>query len=227
MKEALFIIPARGGSKRLPGKNTKLFFGKPLIIYSLEYARQFVGDNQICISTDSEEIINCVKKFGYNCRFVRPAELSSDTAKTDEVLRHAYNYYSNSFDINKIVLLQPTTPFRLKNSLDEAFVIFSKSDCDMVLSCKKIKGSPYTHLFEKNEEDYLVKSKTASGAIPDVFEVNGSIYLIDAKKLMQMDLYQFNKIKMIEMSDYYSIDIDTIDDWDYAEYLVNSKKVKI
>lgn len=98
----------------------------------------------------------------------------------------------------------------------------------MVISCKKIKNSPYTHLFERTVDDYLVKSKIASdNKIPDVYEVNGSLYIIDAKKIKEMDLYQFNKIRMIEMNNYYSTDIDTQDDWDYAEYLVNSKKIQL
>ena len=228
MKNTLFIIPARGGSKRLPGKNIKLFFNKPLIIYSLEFARKFVNDNQICITTDCEEVINCVKNFGYECQFVRPAELSNDTAKTDDVLRHALDYYSKEFDINNLVLLQPTTPFREKQSLINAFNVFYEKECDVVISCKKIKNSPYTHLFEKSVDDYLLKSKIASdNKIPDVYEVNGSLYIIDAKRIKEMDLYKFSKIRMIEMNNYYSTDIDIQDDWDYAEYLVNSKKIQL
>lgn len=228
MNSTLFIIPARGGSKRLPGKNIKPFFGKPLIIYSLEFARKFVNDDQICITTDCEDIIHCVAKFGYKCQFIRPKELSNDTAKTDDVLRHAMNYYSNSFNISRLVLLQPTTPFREMQSLAKAINLFSEKKCDLIISCKKTKSSPYTHLFEKTVDDYLLKSKVApSNQIPDVFEVNGSLYIIDANRLKEADLYQFDKIRMVEMSHYYSTDIDTQEDWDYAEFLVNSKKIHL
>lgn len=225
MKNTLFIIPARGGSKRLPKKNIKSFFGLPLIAYSLNFARQFVNDDQICVSTDDEDIINILKEQNYTCQFQRPSELSSDSAKSDDVIRHAINFYATKFNVETVILLQPTTPFRKESDLKNALTIFQQNECEMVVSAKKVKASPYTHLFEIQENGYLQKSKKAIDSIPDVYEVNGSIYIIDAKSIVTKDMYQFSKIKLIEMDENYSVDIDTQDDWDYAVYLVNSKKV--
>ena len=92
INEVLFVIPARGGSKRLPKKNIKPLAGKPLICYSLDIARQLTDDGNICISTDSDDIISVVSDCGYHVPFKRPDELASDTATTNDVLVHAVNY---------------------------------------------------------------------------------------------------------------------------------------
>lgn len=101
--KTLVIIPARGGSKGIPKKNIKNFCGKPLIYYSIDIARQLVEDDDICISTDDSEIIDCVKNYGLNVPFIRPSELSNDTATTNDVLLHALDYYSRGLSKNMIL----------------------------------------------------------------------------------------------------------------------------
>src|SRR6185436_3803407 len=115
----LFVIPARGGSKGLPGKNIKPLNGKPLIGYSLDFARLFTKDENICVSTDSAEIAACVSEFGYKVPFMRPAELATDTAGSYGVIKQAMLFYEASGrHYDAIVLLQPTSPFRQKNHLE-------------------------------------------------------------------------------------------------------------
>ena len=89
MEDILVVIPARGGSKGLPGKNIKNLCGKPLIAYSIDVARAITIDDNICVSTDDQKIIDVVEKYGLHVPFVRPAELASDTASTNDVLLHA------------------------------------------------------------------------------------------------------------------------------------------
>src|SRR5215212_5770611 len=116
--DSLFVIPARGGSKGIPGKNIRLLDGKPLIQYTIEFARLFVPDGNICVTTDSPEIAECVSGLGYEIPFIRPAELATDTAGSREVLLHVLEHYENKekyFD--NLVLLQPTSPFRLQHHL--------------------------------------------------------------------------------------------------------------
>ena len=89
----LIIIPARGGSKGIPHKNIKLLNGKPLICYSIDIARQYTTDENICVTTDDNEIISVVEQYGLKVPFVRPAELATDTASSNDVLVHALNFY--------------------------------------------------------------------------------------------------------------------------------------
>ena len=95
MEDILVVIPARGGSKGLPGKNIKNLCGKPLIAYSIDVARAITIDDNICVSTDDQKIIDVVEKYGLHVPFVRPAELASDTASTNDVLLHAVKFYED------------------------------------------------------------------------------------------------------------------------------------
>ncbi|HTQ63444.1 MAG TPA: acylneuraminate cytidylyltransferase family protein [Puia sp.] len=225
----LFVIPARGGSKGIPGKNIKELNGKPLIYYSIEFARLFTGDENICVSSDSEEIINSIKKIGLRAPFVRPAALATDTAGSYEVLQHALAFYDaqqKKYDI--LVLLQPTSPLRKKEHLQQALAMYD-SKLDMLVSVKKSKSNPYYNLFEENQDGYLVLSKGEGDYqrrqdIPEVFEFNGSIYIINAHSLQSYKSFKdFKFIKKYTMDDEYSIDLDTPSDWEYLEYLLKKK----
>ena len=133
INEVLFVIPARGGSKRLPKKNIKPLAGKPLICYSLDIARQLTDDGNICISTDSDDIISVVSDCGYHVPFKRPDELASDTATTNDVLVHAVNYYKQlGMDYKYLVLLQVTSPLRRKEDITNVLSLIDDT-CDMVV----------------------------------------------------------------------------------------------
>lgn len=223
MKDTLFVIPARGGSKGVPGKNVKLLNGKPLICYSIDYARKFTSDDNICVSTDDEGIIKIVEDYGLKVPFTRPSKLATDNANTNDVLLHAYNFYSTSrFD--KIVLLQPTSPFRKEESLKEALNIYSR-DVDMVVSVFETESNPYYVLFEENTDGLLYKckksDKTRRQDLPKVYELNGSIYLINVKSLLEKKaIGNFTTIKKVLMDKLHSTDIDTPMDWMYCEFLI-------
>jgi CMP-N,N'-diacetyllegionaminic acid synthase len=220
----LFVIPARGGSKGLPGKNIKPLLGKPLIHYSIDYARLFVSDRNICLSTDDIEVVNCAKEIGLEVEFLRPYHLSSDTADTFGVLKHAFDFkrISNP-EIDTIVLLQPTSPFREKFHFEEAFKIYNDK-IEMVVSVCQTKSNPYFTLFEEDEEGILKICKgdgrfSRRQDAPPVFEYNGSIYIINKNTLIKKNFFGEiqNKVKYL-MDEKYSVDIDTIDDWNFAEY---------
>ena len=220
----LFVIPARGGSKGIPGKNIKPLDGKPLIEYSLDFARQFAADGDICLTTDSKEIGETALKQGYKIPFLRPAHLASDTAGSYEVLLHAVEAYEQkgkSYDA--IILLQPTSPFRKKEHLEQALKLFN-SDVDMVVSVKESEANPYYNLFERNGSGFLKKSKEGNYErrqdCPPVFQYNGSIYVINIASLKKANLNRFEKILGFEMPPEFSIDLDTPLDWMIAESLV-------
>ena len=126
MEDILVVIPARGGSKGLPGKNIKNLCGKPLIVYSIDVARAITIDDNICVSTDDQNIIDVVEIYGLHVPFVRPAELASDTASTNDVLLHAIKFYEDKGKkFNKILLLQPTSPLRTVEQVKEAISLYT------------------------------------------------------------------------------------------------------
>lgn len=223
----LFLITARGGSKGIPGKNIKLLGGKPLIAYSIDMARQFVADHQICISTDSEEIIRVVENYGLKVPFVRPAKLATDTAGSYEVILHALNWYKQqgrTFD--NLVLLQPTSPFRLKRHLDEAFALYN-SDTDMVTSVKKVRSNIFATYYTSTGDGFIKRLfKSADNGerrqdVGDIFELNGAVYIINCKSISERKISEFTKIKYIEMDELHSADIDEPIDWDWCEFVID------
>lgn len=230
-QKILFVIPARCGSKGIPDKNIKLLGGKPLIHYSLEFARLFTTDDNICLSTDCNDIAECAEIINYTVPFLRPAHLATDTAGTYEVLQHAlyfYEHQNNFFDI--IVLLQPTSPFRSQEHLRQMFEIFSL-DNDMLVSVCESKANPYFNLFEEDKEGYLRVSKGKENVnrrqdAPSVYEYNGSIYIIASESLKKYKGFkEFKKIKKYIMPEIYGVDLDTLDDWHLAEYLSHTNKI--
>lgn len=228
--KALYLIPARGGSKGLPGKNIKELNGKPLINHSIDFARNFTNDENICVSTDCDEIIKCVELNNLKVHFKRPPDLATDEATSYGVIKHAINYYESigkSFDL--LVLLQPTTPFRKKEDLKKMLNNWDK-EIDLLVSVKETHDSPYFTLFEENSNDYLVKSKksnfTRRQDTPKVYAFNGSIYLYNVKSVKKKIITEFSKIKKYIMKDpLYSIDIDNHFDWLVAETVINNKLI--
>lgn len=229
----LYLITARGGSRGIPGKNIKKLGGKPLITYSIDIARQFVSDDRICVSTDSEEIINVVENYGLKVPFKRPDALSTDTAGSHEVILHAIEYYEKQgFFFDAIVLLQPTSPFRLKKHISEALQLFN-SDVDMVVSVKKVKSNVHATFYKETENNFISKAFTSSndglrrqdGEI--LYELNGSIYVISVNSLKKSTMSKFNYVKKMVMEDVYSADIDEPIDWIWCEFLLKEKLVNI
>lgn len=224
--KTLVIIPARGGSKGIPHKNIKPLAGKPLIYYTIDTARQIVSDEDICVSTDDQEIICCVEDYGLKVPFVRPAELATDTAGTYEVLLHALKYFEQqgkTYDV--VVLLQNTSPFRTAVQVKEALTLY-RSDLDMVVSVKECSANPYYCVFEENTEGYLNICKgdgniTRRQDAPKVYEYNGAIYVINPKSLKEMPLYKFTKRVKYVMDEKSSLDLDTMNDWHMAELLIS------
>ncbi len=223
----LILIPARAGSKGLPGKNVKELNGKPLISYSIEFALEIVDSNDvICISTNDKEILEIAKKYEISIPFIRPEFLSTDSASTYEVIIHALEFYGvDKFD--QVLLLQPTSPFRRREDYLKMESLF-KEDIDMVVTVKKSKENPYFNLFEENSEGILVKSKnsdfTRRQDCPSVYAINGSMYLLNVNSLLIKNIQEFSKILKVELPEELSVDIDTVYDWVLAEYIIHKNE---
>jgi CMP-N,N'-diacetyllegionaminic acid synthase len=225
----LFIICARGGSKGIPGKNIKPLAGRPLIAYSIEMARQFADDADICLSTDDKKIADVAEKMGLKVPFLRPAELATDKSGTYEVLLHALDFYkSKGKDYDVLVLLQPTSPFRTADDVKHCLEMYS-SEIDMVVSVKPAATNPYYNAFETDADGYLHISKgdghyTRRQDAPKVWEYNGAVYVMNVASLRKMPYSKFPKRKMCEMSEEHSLDLDTLNDWMVAETIIENKK---
>lgn len=229
----LIIITARGGSKGIPYKNIKLLNGKPLICYSIDVARQYTTDDNICVTTDDDKIISVVEQYGLKVPFKRPAELATDTAPSNDVLLHALNYYEQqSKIIDVIILLQPTSPFRKVEFLTEAVNLYDPT-IDMVVSVKEASANPYYNCFEENINGFLSISKSIGHPItrrqdaPKVWEYNGSIYVINPTSLKDKGMQHFTTIKKYPMPENYSVDIDTPFDWKIAELLLQENMIEL
>jgi CMP-N,N'-diacetyllegionaminic acid synthase len=227
--EPIFIIPARSGSKGIAGKNIKPLAGIPLLHFTIAFARQFADDAHICLTTESSDIIKSAKKVGLKVPFIRPAHLASDHAGSYAVIRHALQKYQQagkSFD--PVVLLQPTSPFRKGQHLEEALALYGPR-IDMVVSVTISDANPYFNLYEENPSGFLGISKgshpfTDRQSAPPVYRYNGSIYVINPLSLMRYEAFgQFPCVKKYVMDAAFSVDLDTAEDWQYAEYLAATR----
>ena len=227
---SLVIIPARGGSKGIPHKNIKPLNGKPLIYYTIDVARAIAPDDNICVSTDDDEIIKCVEKYNLKVPFVRPAELATDTAGTYEVLLHALNFYEKQGkQFDNIILLQNTSPFRTAEDVKKSLTLYS-DDIDMVVSVKETSSNPYYNCFEEDDKGFLKISKgdglfTRRQDVPKAYEYNGAIYVINPDSLKKMPLGTFSRRKKYVMDDIHSVDLDNMIDWKFAEFIIKENLI--
>lgn len=221
----LWLIPARGGSKGIPNKNIKSFCGESLVGRAITQALECASSKDIIfVSTDSIEIKEESEKKGIFIPFMRPSELASDTASTYSVILHVLKEFKKrGKDFKKVVLLQPTSPFRTVRDIKEAEMMWTP-DIDMIVSVCETKSNPYFNTFETNENGYLKISKGEGNFMrrqdaPKVWEYNGAVYVITTDSLMKEPISHFKKIIPYEMPVSRSVDLDTPEDWIFAELL--------
>lgn len=225
----LAVIPARGGSKGLPGKNIRFLCGKPLICYAVDTARSILEDVDICISTDSSDIKQVVEEYGLNVPFLRPAALATDTATTNDVLLHALDFYEQKGQrYNAVLLLQPTSPLRSDRQVKEAVDIF-QDGVDMVMGVKESHAAAV--MCHESDEGWLEVTlshkATRRQDVKTYYEVNGAVYVISVKALKEKGLPNFTKRIKYVMPAENSIDIDTLLDFEMAEFLLSKGFVKL
>jgi N-acylneuraminate cytidylyltransferase/CMP-N,N'-diacetyllegionaminic acid synthase len=215
------IITARGGSKGLPRKNVLPFYGKPLIAYTIEAAKNSSSIDRIIVSTDDEEIAAVAREFGAEVPFMRPAELASDTASSRDVILHALSFLEEQrSSIEDFCLLQPTSPLRTAADIDEMFKIFQRKKADSVLSI-----TPYDHPIQwavemHGDERLVPREKTIPGRRQELVEYyrpNGAVYMFQTNFFKDsMGYFGPNSYGYI-MPPERSVDIDTRLDFVVAE----------
>ena len=180
------LIPARGGSKRLPRKNVKLLNSKPLIAWSVEVAKASKYIDQVIVSTDDEEIKQISEQYGAEVPFIRPEHLSNDTASSFDVIKHAIEQLGIEDQNHLIVLLQPTSPLRTTFDIDKALEFFKTNDADGVVSISECEHSPLwaNSLPENFSMKNFIRPELVgkrSQDLPKYYRLNGSIYISDSK----------------------------------------------
>lgn len=223
--EWLTIIPARGGSKGLPGKNIRLLHGKPLIAYSIEASLKSKYRSEVIVSTDSVEIAEVSKSFGAQVPFMRPSHLSGDEAKTVDVLKHAVECYEQHLgkELSYVMLLQPTSPLRLSTDIDQAVEQFISCEADSLQSVCPAEVHPY--LLRTFEDDQLLpyiqdQPHLRRQDLKEMYALNGAIYIVKRKVLMEEDKLVGQSNTGYIMPRERSIDIDDLLDFEMAEFLL-------
>ena len=227
----LCIIPARGGSKGVPGKNIKEICGKPLIAWTIEAAKKAKGIDRVIVTTDDEAIANVAREYGAEVPFMRPAELSSDTASAIDVYLHATEFVMNETGekIEKFMVLLPTVPLRNETHIEEALAQFEADGATTLISFAEAEvpaswyhkldengrvhnagfGQGITMTNRQNNETYIVP--------------NGAIYILDYDLLKTKRTYYCDNTGAYIMKPEDSIDIDYPIDFEFAKCLMQKR----
>lgn len=225
----LYIIPARGGSKGIPGKNIKPLCGTPLIGYTIKAAQaaRAITGGYILLSTDSAEIASVSRSFGIETDYMRPAELGSDTTGSREVMLDAVDWAaSRGIDFDTVVLLQPTSPLRTVEDILGTIEAFTPG-VDMAVSVCVADANPYYNLFECDQSGNLHVCKgdglyTRRQDVPQVFQYNGAVYVIRPESLKKYALGAMPCRVPYVMPAERSCDLDTPADWARLEQILSA-----
>lgn len=222
------IIPARGNSKGLPGKNIRMLSGKPLIAYTIEAALSAKCISRVVVSTDSNEIAEIAKRYGAEVPFIRPKDLASDTASAVDVYLHVVDFIEGISDghIEKFMVLLPTAPLRTAEDIDAAYEKFKKENAKTLISVKEAEIPISWYLFE---EGNIIKSFNSSLGSnmqnrqenKTFYIPNGAIYILDSELLREKRTYYCDNTISYIMPRERSVDIDELLDFEFAEFLVN------
>lgn len=223
-KTILAIIPARGGSKRLPRKNVLDLAGKPLIAWTIGASIKSNYIDKVLVTTDDEEILNISKEFGVDT-IKRPEQLANDTSTTFDAIKHAID---NCEKYDYIVLLQPTSPLRNEKHIDEAIELLESKNADAIVSVCEMDHSP---LWSNTLDDNLsmksfLKDEVLNERSQDLekyYRLNGAIYICKRKELLkQKSFFLKDNIFAYKMDKESSVDIDEEIDFKIAEVLVKN-----
>ncbi len=220
-KKVLALIPARGGSKGIKGKNIIELEGKPLISYSILAARESKYVDRTVVTTDSKEIADVSKMYGAEIPFMRPEELAGDRSTTLEAVLHALKLLEQKYDI--LVLLQPTSPLRTCQDIDAALETFIRNGCRALASVSEVHDSPLLmrKVKDNGEMEKLLEncynSTIRRQDMPEIYRINGSIYINSIKNINEKTSFNDNLIAFI-MKKEHSVDIDDYSDLVVAGY---------
>lgn len=224
----LAIIPARGGSKGLPNKNLRLLNGKPLICYTIEASLNCSFVTHVLVSTDSEEIAEVARKAGAWVPSLRPDELATDTATSIDVYLYTLDLLKKSYslDFDSFIVLQPTSPLRSLADINQAIDMFKHNNADSVISYTKEEHPVYWHkrIDDKGRISNIFPENNFSNRqeFPVTYYPNGAVYIFKTNLIIEGRKYYTHNTLAYIMPRNRSVDIDDLDDFLFAEFLLNN-----
>ncbi len=225
----LAIIPARGGSKGVPGKNIKPLCGKPLIVYTIEAAVAAKTIDRIILSTDDPEIAKIASKYDVEIPFMRPKELAQDNSLAIDNYIYTIERLNREFKCNyeEFVVLLPTAPLRTSEDIDKAVELFSQTNAESVISCTTLHH-PLEWVFSINDNGVIQRNsetdirkmmnrqESKHSYIP-----NGAVYVFKYSLLKEKNSYYSDRTYAYVMPPERSLDMDTLYDFEFAEFLMD------
>ena len=224
MTDLLIIIPVRGGSKRLPGKHTRLLAGRNLLERTQDAIAEAELGAPVLLTTDDEAIAACGRSLGWQVPFLRPAALADDRSPTISALLHALDWYrrDNGRDPKSVLLLQTTSPLRSGSSLRDAVALLAvRDDVDAVVGVRRLGFGP-NRIFPLDAGGFLTPLSSSDSGVP-LFVPNGTLYLVRSTALRQHGTLFPPATLPFEMDAVASVDIDTESDWCLAQALLSSQ----
>jgi len=225
----LTVIPARSGSKRVPGKNSKIISGKPLIAHTIIAAQKAGCCGEIVVSTDSQEIADIALKYNAIVPCLRPSNLSQDESDVMHAIIHMIELYNKkNIHFDSVLLLQPTSLFRKSDTIRKAVELHELSGLSVVsVNPISLKHSWYKSIDITGNLDTpeLFRNAQSDDLSEDLYILNGAIYITTIEQLLVNQSFYGNPTKAFLMdASSECLDIDTWQDWALAEKLIESKK---
>ena len=226
----LALIPARGGSKRIPLKNARLLGGKPLIAWSIDVAKGIPEICDILVSTDDSAITEIARDAGALVPWLRPPELATDTASSVDVCLHALDWYEGKNEkVDGLLLLQPTSPFRSRDTVMRGIDLFRTNQRRPVVGVSLAKSHPMWcfQIEGKTMRRFMDDGRLhqRSQDLPPAYVINGALYLIAPEDLRKLQSFFCDDVLPLVMDDpEESIDIDTEWDWNIAEAILRTHR---
>lgn len=233
MTNTVAFIFARGGSKGLPGKNTRLLSGKPLIGWAIEHAKSVPLIKRIIVSTDSEEIASIAAEYGAEVPFIRPTELAQDNSPEWMAWKHALQYLLDTEGkLPDVMVSIPTTsPLRTPVDIENCLITYSDSSCDAVITMTEARRSPWFNMVKSDDDGFVELVLTSSSDsvfrrqdVPSVYDVTTVAYVINPSFVLTKTSLFEGRVKAVEVPAERAIDIDTILDFEIAEFLMNKQQ---
>ncbi len=230
MSTVAFIF-ARGGSKELPGKNIRAFRGKPLIAWSIECALSVKSIDRVIVSTDSEEIAETSRNYGADVPFMRPRELAGDECPEWLSWKHALEYfrYSSGALPDAMVSLPATSPLRTVSDIERCLVEFAKGSCDVVVTVSKSHRNPYFNMV-RDKSDGTVALVIEGSQIsrrqdaPVIRDLATVCYVAKPEFVLSHNSIFEGRVKAVNVPKERAIDIDSLLDFQIAEFLFSTRK---
>jgi len=221
------VIPARGGSKGLPGKNIRLLNGKPLIAYSIEVAKCCSSIGQVIVSTDDPQIEKTSLEAGADLVLKRPVNLADDHTPLFPVIKHTVEQLEKDFHthIDSVLTMQVTNPFRKIKDLDEAYDYLNSGRYDSIVSLNAANEHPYRMRKKTGEDEFgFLASQNEVYAqrqdLPEMFSFNGTIFLNKREVFDHYHHFESGRIKYMILDKLSGIDIDDLFDFNFAEFVM-------